>query len=48
MPFGRIAHNTGFLHKIKDYIGYGKMFFLLINFLLVEDYELPARLQVML
>ena len=41
MSFGRIEHATGLLHKIKFCIVYGKMFFLLIHFLVADDYEFP-------
>ena len=33
MSFDRIKHTTGLLHKIKFYIVYGKMFFLIDSFL---------------
>ena len=35
-------HTTCLLQKIKYYIVYGKMFFLIIHFLGVEGYELPT------
>ena len=43
MSFDRIEHTTGLFHKIKFYTIYGmvRCFFLLIYFLVVEDYELP-------
>ena len=41
MSFDRIEHNDDLLHKIKFYIIYGKLFFLLIPCLEVDDYELP-------
>ena len=41
MSFDGIEHTTGLLHKIKFYIVYGKTFFLLIYFLVVENYESP-------
>ena len=39
MSVNGIWHTTGLLHKISFH--YGKTFFLLIHFLVVEDYELP-------
>ena len=40
MLFDKIEHTTGSLpHKVKFYIVYGKMFFLLIHF--IEDCKLP-------
>ena len=41
MFFDRIELTTGLLHKIKLHTVYGKMFFLLIHFLVAEDYESP-------
>ena len=40
MPFDRLGHTTGLLHKIKFYCVYGKIFFLLSQFLVAEDHEL--------
>ena len=40
MSFDRIGHTIGILHKIKFYCVYGKIFFSLSHFLLVEDYDL--------
>ena len=37
----RAYYTTDLLHKIKFYILYGKCLFLLIHFLVAEDYELP-------
>ena len=40
MPFHRIGYTNGCLYKLKfDYV-YGKMVFLLSNFLIAEDYDL--------
>ena len=39
MSINGIGHTTGLLHKIRFH--YSKTFFLLIHFLVVEDYELP-------
>ena len=36
-----IEHTTGLFQKFKFYVVYGKFFILLIDFLVVEDYELP-------
>ena len=46
MSFDRIEHTTGLFHKIKFYTIYGmvRCFFLLIYFLVVEDYELPENI----
>ena len=45
MPFDGIEHTTGLFQKIKFYIVYGKMFFLIDQFLIdqLEDYELPKN-----
>ena len=40
MPFDRLRRTTGVLHKIKFYCVYGKIFFLLSQFLVAEDHEL--------
>ena len=39
MSFDGIEHATGLFQKIKFCFFYGKMFFLLIHFLVVEDYD---------
>ena len=41
MSFEVIKHTTGLFQKFKFYVVYGKFFILLIDFLVVEDYELP-------
>ena len=37
------SNTTGLLHKIKFYCVFGKMFFLMRHFLVVEDYKLSKR-----
>ena len=37
----KIDLTAGLLYKIKFFMVYGKMFFLMIHFLIEEDYELP-------
>ena len=39
--FDGIEHTTGLFQKIQFYIVYGKMFFSLIYFLVIKDYEFP-------
>ena len=41
MSFEVIEHTTGLFQKFEFYVVYGKFFILLIDFLVVEDYELP-------
>ena len=41
MSFDRREHTTGRSHKIKFLIVYFKMSFLIIRFLVVENYESP-------
>ena len=41
MSFEVIEHTTGLFQKFKFYVVYGKFFILLMDFLVVEDYELP-------
>ena len=41
MTFGSIEHTTGPLHKTSFILYMGGCFFLLIHFLVLEDYELP-------
>ena len=41
MSFDGTEHTNGLFQKNKFYIVYGKMFLLLIRFLVVEDCELP-------
>ena len=42
MSFEVIERTTGLFQKFKFYVAYGKVFFiLLIDFLVVKDYELP-------
>ena len=40
MSFDGTEHTTRLFQKIKLYIAYGKMFFLLIHFLVAEDCRL--------
>ena len=44
MSLYRVEHTASVIDKIKLYIVYGKMFFLLIHLLELEEYELPKKL----
>ena len=41
MYFNGIEHTTGLFQKIKFFVVYGRYFFLLIHFVVEEDYQLP-------
>ena len=43
MSLYKVEHTASVTDKIKLYIVYGKMFFLLIHLLELEEYELPKN-----